>query len=53
MTVVRDENNEAHAILTVKTNGGEFILDNLRRRAGQPRRLSSRQAPEPAGPNVW
>lgn len=29
VTVVRDENNEGHAVLTVKTNAGEFILDNL------------------------
>ncbi len=29
MTVVKDESNEGHAILTVKTNSGEFVLDNL------------------------
>jgi predicted transglutaminase-like cysteine proteinase len=29
MTVVRDEQNEGHAVLTVKTDGGDFILDNL------------------------
>ncbi|MGH6835954.1 MAG: transglutaminase-like cysteine peptidase [Methylocella sp.] len=29
MTVVKDEHNEGHAVLTVKTNAGEFILDNL------------------------
>jgi predicted transglutaminase-like cysteine proteinase len=29
MTVVKDERNEGHAILTVKTNAGEFVLDNL------------------------
>jgi len=29
MTVVKDQQNEGHAILTVKTNHGEFILDNL------------------------
>ncbi len=29
ITVVKDEQNEGHAILTVKTNHGEFILDNL------------------------
>jgi predicted transglutaminase-like cysteine proteinase len=29
MTVVKDEQDEGHAILTVKTNRGEFILDNL------------------------
>jgi predicted transglutaminase-like cysteine proteinase len=29
MTVVKDEHDEGHAILTVKTNRGEFILDNM------------------------
>ena len=29
MTVVKDEHQEGHAILTVKTNKGEFALDNL------------------------
>lgn len=29
MTVVKDEHNDGHAILTLKTNHGEFILDNL------------------------
>jgi predicted transglutaminase-like cysteine proteinase len=29
MTVVRDRQGEGHAILTVKTNRGEFVLDNL------------------------
>jgi predicted transglutaminase-like cysteine proteinase len=29
MTVVKDEHDEGHAILTVKTNAGEFVLDNL------------------------
>ena len=30
MTVVRDLNGDGHAVLTVKTNKGEFILDNER-----------------------
>ena len=30
VTVVRDERGEGHAVLTVKTNQGEFVLDNLR-----------------------
>ena len=30
MTVVKDLNNEGHAVLTVKTNKGDFILDNMR-----------------------
>ena len=29
MTVVKDQQNEGHAVLTVKTNRGEFVLDNL------------------------
>jgi predicted transglutaminase-like cysteine proteinase len=29
MTIVRDQNNQGHAILTVKTNRGDFVLDNL------------------------
>jgi predicted transglutaminase-like cysteine proteinase len=28
ITVVRDKNGEGHAILTVKTDKGEFVLDN-------------------------
>jgi len=30
MTVVRDQNGDGHAVLTVKTDQGEFILDNQR-----------------------
>ncbi len=30
ITVVRDENNEGHAILTARTASGDFILDNKR-----------------------
>ncbi|HYP58663.1 MAG TPA: transglutaminase-like cysteine peptidase [Beijerinckia sp.] len=29
MTVVKDDHNDGHAVLTVKTNHGEFVLDNL------------------------
>jgi predicted transglutaminase-like cysteine proteinase len=29
MTVVKDANNEGHAILTVETDSGDFVLDNL------------------------
>ncbi len=29
--VVRDENNEGHAVLTVRTDAGDFVLDNKRR----------------------
>jgi predicted transglutaminase-like cysteine proteinase len=31
ITVVRDENNEGHAVLTVRTDRGDFVLDNKRR----------------------
>lgn len=29
MTVVKDGDEEGHAVLTIKTNKGEFVLDNL------------------------
>jgi len=29
ITIVKDESNEGHAILTIKTNKGEYMLDNL------------------------
>ena len=32
ITVVRDKNDEGHAVLTVKTNRGEFVLDNQEER---------------------
>ena len=31
ITVVRDENDEGHAVLTVRTDKGDFVLDNKRR----------------------
>jgi predicted transglutaminase-like cysteine proteinase len=55
VTVVRDQQNEGHAILTVKTNAGEFILDNLNddvKPIGRiAYRLVKRQSQE--DPNVW
>jgi predicted transglutaminase-like cysteine proteinase len=30
ITVLRDENNEGHAVLTVRTSRGDFLLDNKR-----------------------
>ena len=30
ITVVRDENNEGHAVLTVRTSKGDYLLDNKR-----------------------
>ena len=29
MTVVKDKNDEGHAVLTVKTDHGDYVLDNL------------------------
>ncbi len=29
ITVVKDEHNDGHAVLTVKTNDGDFVLDNM------------------------
>jgi predicted transglutaminase-like cysteine proteinase len=55
ITVVRDQNNEGHAILTIKTNHGEFILDNLTDEMKSvdavPYRLVKRQSQQ--DPNVW
>jgi predicted transglutaminase-like cysteine proteinase len=55
ITVVRDQQNEGHAILTVKTNAGEFILDNLNddvKPIGRiAYRLVKRQSQE--DPNIW
>jgi predicted transglutaminase-like cysteine proteinase len=55
MTIVRDQNGEGHTILTVKTNRGEFILDNMRQdirswdRTGY--HFYKRQSQE--NPNIW
>lgn len=55
MTVVRDENNEGHAVLTVKTNGGEFILDNLSDDVKPINRIAYRlmKRQSQQDPNVW
>ena len=55
MTVVRDENNEGHAVLTVKTNGGEFILDNLSDEVKPINRVAYRlmKRQSQQDPNVW
>ena len=52
ITVVRDKKGEGHAVLTVKTNKGEFILDNQESRgpALDEDRLSLRQAAVAARP---
>ena len=55
ITVVRDRNGDGHAILTVKTDKGEFILDNqtdeilLWSETGY--RFVKRQSQ--ADPNIW
>jgi predicted transglutaminase-like cysteine proteinase len=55
MTVVKDEHHEGHAVLTVKTNAGEFVLDNMNddvkpwTRTGY--RFVKRQSQ--IDPNVW
>ncbi|MGO8798731.1 MAG: transglutaminase-like cysteine peptidase [Roseiarcus sp.] len=55
MTVVKDEAGEGHAILTVKTNKGEFVLDNLndetRPWTAAGYRFVKRQSQH--DPNVW
>ncbi len=55
ITIVKDENGEGHAILTVKTDRGEFILDNMNDEvkpwAQAPYRFVKRQSQ--TDPNVW
>lgn len=55
MTVVRDQNGDGHAVLTVKTDKGEFILDNERNEillwSETGYRFVKRQSQ--SDPNVW
>jgi predicted transglutaminase-like cysteine proteinase len=55
ITVVRDKKNEGHAVLTVKTDKGEFILDNQNEDvvawADTGYRFVKRQSQN--DPNVW
>jgi predicted transglutaminase-like cysteine proteinase len=55
VTVVRDERGDGHAILTVRTNKGEFVLDNLREGVqpwtATPYRFVKRQSQ--TDPNLW
>ncbi len=55
MTVVRDQHGDGHAILTVKTDKGEFILDNqrddIRLWSDTGYRFVKRQSQ--SDPNVW
>jgi predicted transglutaminase-like cysteine proteinase len=55
ITVVKDRNGDGHAVLTVKTTAGEYILDNLTKGVKPwskvPYRFVKRQSQ--ADPNVW
>jgi predicted transglutaminase-like cysteine proteinase len=55
MTIVHEANGEGHAVLTVKTDRGEYILDNLEDRillwSETPYRFYKRQSQ--SDPNVW
>jgi predicted transglutaminase-like cysteine proteinase len=55
ITVVRDQRGDGHAVLTVKTDKGEFILDNqepdIRLWSDTGYRFVKRQAQ--SDPNVW
>jgi predicted transglutaminase-like cysteine proteinase len=55
MTIVRDLEDEGHTILTIKTNRGEFVLDNLsdeiRPWDATGYKFIKRQSQE--NPNVW
>ena len=55
VTVVKDEKGEGHAVLTVKTTRGEFVLDNMRSNikawSQTPYRFVKRQSQ--TDPNVW
>lgn len=55
ITVVRDENNEGHAVLTIRTDSGDFVLDNKRREvvrwADTPYTFVKRQSEK--NPLVW
>lgn len=55
VTVVKDEQGEGHAVLTVKTSKGEFVLDNLnddvKRWDRTPYRFVKRQSQQDA--RIW
>jgi predicted transglutaminase-like cysteine proteinase len=55
MTIVHEANDEGHAVLTVKTDRGEFILDNLNDNillwSKTPYRFYKRQSQD--DPNTW
>jgi len=55
LTVVKEKNGDGHAILTIKTNRGEYVLDNLsdapRPWAATPYRFVKRQSQQ--NQNMW
>ncbi len=55
MSVVKDKNGDGHAVLTVKTSRGEFVLDNMtnvvKPWTGTPYRFVKRQS-QP-NQNAW
>jgi len=55
MTIVHETNGEGHAVLTIRTDRGEFILDNLSEKillwSETPYSYYKRQSQ--ANPNVW
>ena len=55
ITVVRDQNGDGHAVLTVRSNKGEFILDNQNEKivlwSETGYRFVKRQSQ--SDPNVW
>ena len=55
MTIVHEADGAGHAVLTVKTEHGEFVLDNLTDDimlwSQTPYRYSKRQSQ--SDPNVW
>lgn len=55
MTIVRDQNGEGHTILTVKTNAGDFILDNMRQdiRSWNTTGYHFYKRQSQENPNIW
>jgi predicted transglutaminase-like cysteine proteinase len=55
VTVVKDEHGDGHAVLTVKTNQGEYILDNLREpiRAWEQTNYKFVKRQSQENPNIW
>ena len=54
MTIVRDLNGDGHAVLTVKTDRGDFVLDNLSETSAPgPRPATPSTSAAQDDPNVW